>query len=389
MKKYVAVLLMVFALFSSACAEEAFEHTKIIDEYTKIYGGEISRGLSSDAKDNIRTVMPEFSVDQLLKEATRGNSIFSAGEILSRLLELLLGEIRRTIKLLVFIPAIAMLNTYISGMDSGFNSKGAISAAFFVSYAVMAGIAATAFIETVRCGQGAIQNIAVFMRGLVPVALASLAAGGAVISATTFEIALMSVIEITELAVEKLFLPLVMMSAALNIANNISKNLNAGKLVQLINRTVKWGIGIMMTVFVGITGLQGIASGSADGLTVKVTKFAASNLIPMVGGILAETVETVMNCGVVIKNAVGVIGIVTVIVLAALPIVKVAACLIIFRICAAVIQPVSDDRCGSCVSELGDSVSAVLGMITAVVVMFVIILTIIINIGNSAVLLGR
>lgn len=389
MKKYVAVLLTVFALFSSVYAAETFEHTKIIDEYTKIYGEEISRGMSADMEGDIRTVMPEFSVDQLLKEVTRGNSIFSAGEILSRLLELLLGEIRRTIKLLVFIPAIAMLNTYISGMDSGFNSKGAISAAFFVTYAVMAEIAATAFIETVRCGQEAIQNIALFMRGLVPVALASLATSGAVISATTFEIALMSVIEITELAVEKLFLPLVMMSAALNIANNISKNLNAGKLVQLINRTVKWGIGIMMTVFVGITGLQGIASGSADGLTVKVTKFAASNLIPMVGGILAETVETVMNCSVVIKNAIGVIGIVTVIILAVLPVVKVAACLIIFRICAAVIQPISDERCGNCVSELGDSVSAVLGMITAVVVMFVIILTIIINIGNSAVLLGR
>ncbi len=389
MKKYVAVLLMVFSLFSSVCAEETFEHTKIIEEYTKMYGEEISRGLSSDAEDSIRIVMPEFSVEQLLKEATRGNSIFSPGEILSRLLELLLGEIRKTIKLLVFIPVIAMLNTYISGMDSGFSSKGATSAAFFVSYAVMAGIAATAFIETVRCGQGAIQNIAVFMRGLVPVALASLATGGAVISATTFEIILMSVIEITELAVEKLFLPMVMMSAALNIANNISKTLNAEKLVQLLNRTVKWGIGIMMTVFVGITGLQGIASGSADGLTVKVTKFAASNLIPMVGGILAETVETVMNCSVVIKNAIGVIGIVTVIVLAVLPIVKVAACLIIFRICAAIIQPISDVRCGKCVSELGDSVSAVLGMITAVVVMFVIILTIIINIGNSAVLLGR
>jgi hypothetical protein len=40
-------------------------------------------------------------------------------------------------------------------------------------------------------------------------------------------------------------------------------------------------------------------------------------------------------------------------------------------------------------SELGDSVSSVLAMAVAVVVMFVIILTIIINIGNSAVLLGR
>lgn len=389
MKKYVLLILVVLCGISTVYAEDTYKPSKIIEEYTKIYGEEIGNCLTADAENNIKAVMPEFSVEQLLTETTSGQGRISVKGIIFRLLELLLGEIRRTVSLLVFIPAIAVLSTYISGMHRGFQSKGATSAAFFVSYTVMAGIAATAFVETVRCGQGAIENISVFMRGLIPVALASLAASGAVISATTFEMVLMSVIEITELAVEKFFLPLVMMSAALNIANNISKTLNAEKLVQLINKTVKWGIGIMMTVFVGITGLQGIASGSADGLTVKVTKFAASNLIPMVGGILAETVETVMNCSVVIKNAVGIIGIIIVIVIAVLPLVKVTACLIIFRVCAALIQPISDEQCEKCVSELGNSVSAILGMTTAVVIMFVIILTIIINIGNSAVLLGR
>ncbi len=389
MKKLISLIIFIVFLSLAVCAEEATEHTRIIEEYTKIYGEEISEGLTSSGEESIASVMPKFSMESLLEKTSTGESIFSVGELFSRILELLLGEIRKTLKLLIFIPAISVLNTLISGTGAGFRSKGAGDAAFFVSYVVLAGIAATAFLEAVRCGKVAIENIALFMRGLIPVSLASLAAGGAVISATTFEIVLMSVIEITELAVEKFFLPLVMMSAALNVANNISTSVNAEKLVGLLNRTVKWGMGIMMTLFVGVTGLQGIASGSADGLTAKVTKFAASNLIPMVGGILAETVETVMNCSVVIKNAVGVVGIITVVLLSVLPILKVAACLIIFRVCAAIVQPISDKRVGKCISQLGDSVSSVLGMLAAVVIMFVIILTIIINIGNAAILLGR
>lgn len=389
MKRYIGLVLMVLCLFLSVYAEETTDPSKLIDDYIRIYGEEINGSLNSLEKKDIQAVMPDFNIEQLLTKVAKGENIFSIGGILSRLIELLLGEIRKTIRLLVFIPVIAVLNSYIAGMHISFNMKGATGAAFFASYAVMAGIVAAAFIETVRCGQSAVENIAVFMRGLIPVSLASLAASGAVVSATVFEIILMSVIEITELTIEKVFIPLVMMTAALNIANNISQGLNAEKLVQFLNKVVKWGTGIMMTLFVGITGLQGIVSGSADGLTVKLTKFATSNLIPMVGGILAETVETVMNCSVVIKNAVGIIGIITVIVLAVLPLVKVTACLIMFRVCAALIQPISDERCTKCVSELGDSISAVLGMTVAVVVMFVIILTIIINIGNSAVLLGR
>ncbi|MBO5955235.1 MAG: stage III sporulation protein AE, partial [Clostridia bacterium] len=180
-----------------------------------------------------------------------------------------------------------------------------------------------------------------------------------------------------------------LMSAALGVVNNLSENINAQKLVQFLNKVSKWGIGLVMTLFVGVMGLQGLVSGSADGLTVKVTKFAASNLIPLVGGALAETVETVMNCSVVIKNAVGVLGIIMVVLIVAVPVLKVAACLMMFRLCAAVLQPISDKRIVKCISELADSISSVFGIMMVVSVMFIIMLTIIINVGSTAALLGR
>ncbi|MBR5156028.1 MAG: stage III sporulation protein AE [Clostridia bacterium] len=389
MKKYVGLFVFIVLLTVPAFAEDAKESFDIVDEYIKIYGEEIQSGINGTGGKYLSQAFPGFSVEKILSKVSRGENVFSISGILSQLFGLLFGEIKKTLRLLLVIPSIVVLNTYLSGMQNSFHRKGAIQAAFFICYAIMVGVAATAFVETVKSGQAIIENVSVFMRVLIPVSLASLASSGAVISATTFEIVLMSVIEITQLAVEKLFIPLVMVATALNIANNISSTLNAEKLVQLINKAVKWGLGAMLTLFVGITGLQGIAAGSADGLTVKVTKFAASNLIPMVGGILAETVETVMNCSVVIKNAVGVVGIIAVILIAVVPIVKVTACLILFRLCAAIIQPISDERWVKCITEFGNSISSVLAMAVAVVVMFVIILTIIINIGNSAILFGR
>ena len=122
---------------------------------------------------------------------------------------------------------------------------------------------------------------------------------------------------------------------------------------------------------------------------MKLSKFAASNLIPVVGGILAESVETVMNCSVVIKNSVGVVGIIAVVLTALMPILKICAILIIFRLSAAVAEPVSDAKIITCISRLADSISVLFSMLAAVTVMFVIILTVVVNAGSSVLMLGR
>ncbi len=389
MKKLAALLLLLIFCTACAYAEDKNGTDGIMREYARLYGEKISEGIDAACgEEYLSELVPSFNVEEILSGLARGENIFSIREICGRGIGLLTGEVRSTLKIMAFILALSVLSTYLVNMQSGF-AEGASQAAFFACYSVIAGIAAAAFFEVVKCGQNAVENISVFMRMIVPVVLVSLASGGAVISATAFEAVLVGVIEITEWVIEKAFVPMLMMSAAVNIVNNLSDKINAGKLVQLLNKAVKWGLGIMLTLFVGVTGLQSIASCGADGLTVKVTKFAASNLIPVVGGILSESVETVMNCSIVIKNSVGILGVVVVALIAVIPLAKVAACLIMFRMCAAVIQPIADKKIVKCISELADSVSCVFSMTVAITVMFIIILTIMINVGNSAVMLGR
>ncbi len=389
MKKIIILLLIMLVPICAFATDEKPMTEEIIGEYVKLYGDEISDKITEMDDAGLEKIVPGFSVDEILVSLAKGENIFSIREICARGINLLTSEVRSTVKIMIIILALSIMCTYLVNLQSGFGAESMGQTAFFTCYAIISGIGAAAFFEVVKCGQTVIENIAVFMRSLVPVVLACLVSAGAVISATAFEAVLMTVIEITEWIIETIFLPILMVSAALNIVNNMSERLNSEKLVQTMNKTVKWGLGILLTLFVGITGLQGIASGSADGLTVKVTRFAAANLIPIVGGILSETVETVMNCSVVIKNAVGITGIIIVVLVSAVPIIKTAACLILFRISAAIIQPISDKRIVKCISEFADSVSCVLSIMVAVTIMFIIILTITINVGNSAMMLGR
>ena len=217
----------------------------------------------------------------------------------------------------------------------------------------------------------------------------ALLTGGAAVSAATLEPTILAIVEVAVWVIEVVFIPAVMISTALNIVNGMSDKFKTDKMVKLLNSAVKWGLSIMLTVFVSLAGLKSIASAGADGLAIKLSKFAASNLIPMVGGILAESVETVMNCSVVIKNSVGILGIICLVLIALRPVLKLGALLILFRITAAVAEPVSEPKLITCISRLGDSVSVLFSMIAAVTVMFIIVTTIMINAGSSAAVLGR
>ncbi len=367
----------------------ASDNLEIIDDYAEMFGDEIEEGTKSLENTKFEILIPGFNVQELLSGIAKGENVFSIQKIMNKGIELFGGEIKATLKILAFIFAVGILCTYITGMQNNLKGRGASDAAFFVCYLIITGMAAATFIDVVDCGKAVISNLSIFMRTMAPVALVTLASSGAIASATTFEIIVMGVIELSQWLLEKLFVPMIVMSAALSLVNNMTEKLNAEKLVQFLNKISKWGIGIVMTLFVGVMGLQGLVSGSADGLTVKVTKFATTNLIPLVGGALSETVETVMNCGVIIKNSVGVTGIIMVVLIVAVPVVKVAACLMMFRLCAAVLQPISDKRIVKCVSELADSISGIFGMMIVFAVMFIIMLTIIINVGNSAAMLGR
>ncbi len=386
------VLFLIFCMAelpANAKGEVITAEEEMLDEYARFYGDIFEENLEEAGIEDFFEFAPELDAEEIIKQLNSGNLNLSAKQVLKYLLKMLLGEVYSGARLIAIVLALSVLSSYLGGLKSGFGGESVAKCAFYMCYIIIAGIASTAFYDIALCAGRAIENIGFFMRVIVPVMITLLMTSGAVISASTLEPAFLSIAEIAVWVIETVFIPGVMLSTALNIVNGISDRFKTDRMVKLLNNSVKWGLTIMLTIFVSLAGLKSIAASGADGLTVKLSKFATSNLIPMVGGILAESVETVMSCSVVIKNSVGVLGIICLIVVALGPVMKIAAMLILFRITAAVAEPVSEERIVVCISRLADSVSVLFSMLTAVVIMFIMVVTIIINSGNTAVMLGR
>ena len=97
---------------------------------------------------------------------------------------------------------------------------------------------------------------------------------------------------------------------------------------------ITWFLGITLTIFVAVVSLEGTLSSSVDGITAKTTKAVVSSAIPIVGKILGDAVDSVLGCGIILKNAVGIVGVVVILGICIGPILKLVLAMITYKILA-------------------------------------------------------
>ncbi|HIW57396.1 MAG TPA: stage III sporulation protein AE [Firmicutes bacterium] len=386
----VSIILITLSAPVCAADDETDATTDgIINEYSNFYGEQLQDAWNDLYSDISPNLPADLDISQLIASIAKGDLGFNVTDILNWLIKAFANEVYASVKLLTLVLALAVVSSYLTNLNDSFGKNGIGVIAHYICIILISSVAVTAFYQVVSSAAMAAENLSVFMRMIVPLMLAALLSSGAIVSASVFEPVLLTIIELSVSLIQNLFIPVVMLLSALSIVNSLSDKFKASRLVTLLENFIKRGLSVLLTVFVAFAGLQSIASSGADGLTIKLTKFASSNLIPVVGGILSESVETIMNCSVVIKNSVGIVGIIIVVFISITPLLKIMASLFVFRVIAAMCEPVSDSKTTACLTCLADSISLVFSMLAAITVMFVIIITIIINTGNLAAALGR
>ena len=124
------------------------------------------------------------------------------------------------------------------------------------------------------------------------------------------------------------------------------------------------------------------------GVTAKTTKAAVSNFIPVVGKILGDAVDTVMGCSLILKNALGVVGVIIIIGICIVPIFKLITLMTMYYLGSALCQPIADPKIVKLLSNMGDTFKLLLAILCSVSVMLIIGVTIIVRVSNSSAMYG-
>ena len=225
------------------------------------------------------------------------------------------------------------------------------------------------------------------MEQLLPMLLTLLTAvGGSASSAFLHPVVVAASGSMVVLARE-VILRLVMCTCAVTAVNHLSDRAHLTRLAHLLRSAVCWLLGVSFTVFLGAMSMQGVCSASIDGVAIRAAKYAVDNFVPVVGGMFSDTMDTLVGCTLIVKNALGVTAMLVLVGVLAAPLLRTLAVVGVLRLSAALLEPVAD---ADVVRAIGDfSGTVVLFFITMLCVgtMYFLLIVQLVLVGNLTVML--
>lgn len=298
------------------------------------------------------------------------------------------SEVFDNVQLLGGILILSVLAAVLESVQSAFERKTVSQVAYAMIFLVLMVLVIGSFTEAIGYAKHAIQSMNDFMLATVPLVVTLMAASGALASAAFFQPILLFAVHFISNVVFLFVFPIVFFSALLDIVSALSPRYQLTRLAGLLRTAAIATLGISLSVFLGITTVQGLGKGIADGVTLRTAKFAVSTFVPVIGKAMADAAETVASASMLVKNAVGIAGLVTVSCIALFPALKILAMALIYNGSAALMQPLGDSPMVACLGALSKSLILVFASVAAVALMFFMAICILLLSANLAVVMA-
>jgi stage III sporulation protein AE len=336
--------------------------------------------------DDYGGYLPELektSIYEFMKE----NGSFSLKNSLSGFIKYLFYEILLNGKLLGMLLMLTLFSIVLQTMQTAFERSAVSQIAYFVVYIVLIYIALNSFYLAFSYAKDAVDVMGNFMIALLPLVLGLLAAFGNVITVSFFHPIIIFLINLSGVLISKFILPMLFISAILLIVSSLNENYKVTHLANLF-KTIGLGVlGAFLTVFLGVMSVQGTASAIQDGVAMKTAKFITGNFIPVVGRTFTDAADTILTASLLLKNAIGIVGVIIIVFLALFPAIKIFAIALTYKIAASVLQPIGDGPIITVLNAISKYIVYILACLLAVTLMFFLAIVIIVIASNVTILL--
>ena len=320
--------------------------------------------------------------EEVLNEAIEGN--LNHSKLIGFLFKILGNEVKNAVTTVGIILVIIVIHSILKSISDGLENQGISKVIFYVEYILIVTLIMANFADIIKMAVGAISSLVDITNLLIPILITLMLTTGSIVSAGVVQPILLFAVSFIGNIINSLVVPILMISTVLSIISNISDKVQIGKLSKFFKSSVVWTLGVLLTLFVGILSLEGSLSSSVDGITAKTVKAATSTVIPVVGKVLGDSVDTVLGCAGILKNACGVLGVVIIIAICAMPIIKLTILTAVYKLAGAAVEPIADEKIVKLLEQMGDTFKILLAILFSVSTLLIIGITIVIKISNSS-----
>lgn len=369
MKRWKALILIVLLLFPMTVQATGNEdvQSSLMDRFDFSEIDEMLAEIFPDEKLNFREVLGGLIT---------GDLEFSFELIKEFVVDQFTYEIRNSRSGLIYILLLVIIAAIFTNFSSVFKSTQVAEISFSMLYMFLITICLSNFRILVDAAAQNLERLLEFMRLLGPVYFLAVAiASGSSTSVTFYQLVLL-LIFFVEMLILNFLIPLTQIYLMIRILSELSPEIHLTKFSELIETIVSWTLKTLLAGVVGLNIIQGLLSPAIDAVKRSlITK--GSGAIPIIGDAISGTAEVVLGTAVLIRNGIGVVGMIVCLVICLAPLIQMAVTALLYQLIAALIQPISDKRMVDCVSSIADGSKMLLRIVFTTGILFLLTIAVV------------
>jgi stage III sporulation protein AE len=326
------------------------------------------------------------SAREWINDFMTGQWDFNPKKIVGDLWKYFFREVLANGQLLGKILILTVISALLVNLQSSFD-QGVAKISSMACFLAISAIALGSFKYVIRIGQVAIESMSDLMTAVLPQMMVLVTGLGHIHTAGAIFPLMMAACTAFARGIGLIVFPLIALSAILNLAEQLTDTIKLERLGKLLYTLAEAIMGLMLTFFVGILTLRSIYGSVMDAITLRTGKFVTDTFFPIIGGYLADALETAAGYVVLLKQAVGIMGLLTIFGIFIFPVIKIGVIALIYKVSSAVVEPLGDSRISQVLEVMGNHLLLVLAAVAAVGLMFFVLVAILVSTGNSVILL--
>lgn len=329
--------------------------------------GEVEDALSPDAQ----ALLERLDEDA----ADSGTLSKGAAQLWDNACQLLAAEFRSSLRVMVVLLGAVLLYGVAEGSFQA--AEHPLMANFVpLSFVLVITMTAAGDVQTMMgAGTETMEQLDVLSKALLPSLAAAVAASGGIVSAGVRQVATVFFANLLMTLIRSVLLPLMYFYVAASAADAMLPGNPLRRIASGIKKVVTWALTAALVLFTGYLTISGAAATSADALTLQVTRTVISTAVPVVGGIISQASGSVLSGAGLLKNSIGIFGMLAVLATCLTPFLRLAVQYLLYKITAFLAGTAGNGTLVELIDALGSAFGLMLGMVGSCALLLLISIT--------------
>ncbi len=376
--------ILIFTLIIIIVSKITFSYANDISTENTLEEQQETFGVSSfieKSKQYTGEFFEDIDINDILNSSIKGE--IDNSTIYKKILNLLGKEVQSGIKTLISILVIIIIHSILKSVSESLENDNISKLIYYVQYIAIVTIIMSNFSDVVNLVKETTINLVGFMNTLIPVLVSLMLYTGSITTTSILEPIILFMINFIGNLVQDILIPITLIIASISIISKISDNIQVEKISKFLKSSTIWFLGLVLTIFVGVVSLEGTLASSIDGITTKTAKTIVSSAVPIVGKILGDVIDSVLGCGVILKNAVGFLGVIIIVGICILPILKLSVLIVSYKLVSSVSEVIADGKIVKLLEQISGIFKILLAILVSVSFMVIIGTTLLVKMSNT------